>query len=331
MDEKRGRTDSNAPSPPEHHRKEEPNIIGMLSLAILNKGMLSLAILLLCTAPFIQGDDQIYGTGHGRSDDPTKFSADRAKLFATFSNAAYCSAQSINAWDCAPCTRADPTFKVSKVINGPTAQTQVFIGSSNTTSDTGNIVISFRGSETFVNWLHDLNFPKKDAYPKCDGCAVHEGFLSAWTEIQDQVIQEVTALLASMPNALLFVTGHSLGAALAVLCATELGASKHSLGKKVEGVYTFGQPRVGNQAFHDFYGTGTRVSWRVTHNRDIVPHLPLEAMGFHHTSTEVFYNENFSTVRICDGSGEDKKCSDQFDVPSISDHLHYMNMSISDC
>lgn len=134
-----------------------------------------------------------------------------------------------------------------------------------------------------------------------------------------------------MPNALLFVTGHSLGAALAVLCATELGASKHSLGKKVEGVYTFGQPRVGNQAFHDFYGTGTRVSWRVTHNRDIVPHLPLEAMGFKHTSTEVFYNENFSTLRICDGSGEDKTCSDQFDVPSISDHTYYMNMSITDC
>ena len=263
---------------------------------------------------------------------PTTFSPQRATIFAHFSNAAYCSSKDIQAWSCVPCKAADPTFVVSKVIYGSKAQTQAFVGSSNTTSTAGNIVISFRGSETFENWLHNLDFPKKAGYPKCDGCEIHEGFLSAWTEIQDDVIQEVEKLLSNMPSAQIFVTGHSLGAALAALCAAELGASSHSLGKKITGVYTFGQPRVGNQAFHDFYGTGERVSWRVTHNRDIVPHLPLEAMGFHHTSTEVFYNEKFTMYKVCDGSGEDKTCSDQFDVAiSTSDHTHYMNMSITDC
>ena len=39
----------------------------------------------------------------------------------------------------------------------------------------------------------------------------------------------------------IFVTGHSLGAALAIHCAAELGASSHSLGLPIEGVYTYGQ------------------------------------------------------------------------------------------
>ena len=48
--------------------------------------------------------------------------------------------------------------------------------------------------------------------------------------------------------------------------AVELGASAHSLGLPIDAVYTYGQPRVGNDAFADFYMTGTRVSWRLTHH-----------------------------------------------------------------
>ena len=285
-------------------------------------------ILLTLLSTFATATPDMYAS----PNPATTFQPARATLFAHFSNAAYCSASSLSDWSCPACKIADPTFVVSKVISGAKAQTQAFVGSSNTTSSTGNIVISFRGSETFENWLHNLDFPKKNAYPKCSGCEVHEGFLSAWTEIQDEVIIEVEKLLSYMPQAQVFVTGHSLGAALAALCAAELGASEHSLGKKIAGVYTFGQPRVGNQAFHDFYGKGERVSWRVTHNRDVVPHLPLEIMGFHHTSTEAFYDETFTTLKLCDGSGEDPTCSDQFDVAvSVSDHTHYMNISITDC
>jgi len=266
------------------------------------------------------------------AEDASYFSATRAILFARFSQIAYCPSEILSEkWKtCPDCVATDSNFSVSRVIQGSKAQSQAFIGYSNTTSATGNIVISFRGSDNLENWIKDLDFPKQTAYPKCSGCKIHGGFLSAWTEVQDQVILEVLRLLKVMPDAKVFVTGHSLGAAMAVLCAAELGASEHSLGKKIEAVYTFGQPRVGNQAFHDFYGTGEHVSWRVTHYRDIVPHLPPEILGFHHTSTEAFYNEIFSVVRICDGSGEDNKCSDQFDLTNPGDHCHYMNRTVCD-
>jgi hypothetical protein len=114
----------------------------------------------------------------------------------------------------------------------------------------------------------------------------------------------------------------ALGAAVAALCAVELGASSQSLGFPIAGVYTYGEPRVGNDQFAKFYMTGTQVSWRVTHWRDIVPHLPPEAFGFHHTATEVWYTEDQKNYTVCDGSGEDPTCADQlFEAVSIDDHL----------
>ena len=166
------------------------------------------------------------------------FSPARATLFARFSQVAYCSTQQLSSgWSgCDACQSTDPNFHVTSVIHGDKAKSQVFIGYSNTTSATGNIVVSFRGSDNLENWIKDLDFPQKKAYPKCNGCKIHGGFLDAWTEVQDSVVQEVERLLSISPEARVFVTGHSLGAAMAVLCAAELGASSHSLGKKVEAV-----------------------------------------------------------------------------------------------
>ena len=61
------------------------------------------------------------------------------------------------------------------------------------------------------------------------------------------------------PKSKIFITGHSLGAALAVLCAAEIGAQDRSLGLNVTGVYTYGEPRVGNAAFQRFYNKGTKA------------------------------------------------------------------------
>lgn len=66
--------------------------------------------------------------------------------------------------------------------------------------------------------------------------------------------------------------------------------------------------------------------FRVTHNRDPVPHLPMIAMGYSHIRTEVFYNWDNSAFKVCSTSdGEDKTCSDQFLLPLvITDHLNYV-------
>ena len=64
----------------------------------------------------------------------------------------------------------------------------------------------------------------------------------------------------------------------------------------------------------------------MTHWRDPVPHLPPESFGFTHIGTEVFYTEDNKKHTVCDGSGEDKHCSDQFTFDTwVNDHNTYMN------
>ena len=259
------------------------------------------------------------------------YSTERAMRFLHFSNAAYCDEGQIDDWSCLPCRRATSArgWQV-KVFTDAKTSGQVLVGaaqggSGSGVSAGGDIVVSFRGSKDLTNFIKDLDFFKTAAYPKCNGCKVHGGFYECWTALQDPVINEVLRLRELQPRANVFVTGHSLGAALAVLAASEL---HYSHGLTINGVYTFGEPRVGNAAFRDFYNQGTAVSWRVTHHRDLVPHLPVEGMGFRHIATEVWYNSSTDATlhKVCDGSGEDKSCSNSVISTSINDHLDYLGI-----
>ena len=76
-------------------------------------------------------------------------------------------------------------------------------------------------------------------------------------------------------------------------------------------------PRVGNAAFAEWYkGQPESLfgTFRVVHDHDPVPHLPLEEMasGFHHMPYEVFYEHDYNKWTLCSFEGEDKKCSDKF-------------------
>ena len=66
-------------------------------------------------------------------------------------------------------------------------------------------------------------------------------------------------------------------------------------------------------AFERFFGAtfADVPAFRVTHYKDPVPHLPLEAMGFHHTAREVYYAQWNNDYTVCDGSGEDGGCSNK--------------------
>jgi acetyl esterase/lipase len=86
----------------------------------------------------------------------------------------------------------------------------------------------------------------------------------------------------------LYITGHSLGGALAVLAAALLQRQYPALAAKLSGVYTFGQPMVGDAAFaeacqRDFGGK----LFRHVYGHDLVAHLPpLSAGKFVHFGEE---------------------------------------------
>jgi predicted lipase len=69
----------------------------------------------------------------------------------------------------------------------------------------------------------------------------------------------------------------------------------------VVSLINFGQPRVGDQAYAEFAKTKLAESWRVVHNRDPVPHLPMNGavLSFWQNCTEI-YEDKTGSLKTCD-------------------------------
>lgn len=189
--------------------------------------------------------------------------------------------------------------------------------------------MAFRGTieTSYENWATDLKYSELSPYGSNSGVSIHGGFYNTYNTVDGQVLEQVAALYQQHPGAALWVSGHSLGAALATLSAMSLYDQGYQSNVVM---YNFGSPRVGNTGFYTLFASRFGDAWRVTHWRDLVPHVPLKSMGFNHVSNEVWYNDEFTSYQVCDGSGEDPNCSDSLDVDtSIWDHTHYFNYPIS--
>lgn len=129
----------------------------------------------------------------------------------------------------------------------------------------GALVVAFRGTDNFANWLTDGQVVQvhDDPYPG----KVHRGFATALAQLWPGVLEKLPPP-GTVP---VWVTGHSLGGALATLAAIRL----ENAGYTVRAVYTFGSPRVGNL---DFYHDYEPVNYRFVNNDDVVPHVPLETL-----------------------------------------------------
>ncbi len=100
------------------------------------------------------------------------------------------------------------------------------------------------------------------------GGRVHNGFKTALDEVWDELQSEIVALQAQ--GLKIWVTGHSLGGALATLAADRLA--------EVQGVYTFGSPRVGDDQFQATYRP---KAFRLVNGRDIVARVPPKGPFYH--------------------------------------------------
>lgn len=147
-------------------------------------------------------------------------------------------------------------------------------------------VLTFRGSDDLDAWTTNL-----DAMPApWQGPGkVHRGFAKAL----EAVWQEITQALPDRQRRLL-VTGHSLGAALATLAAAIL-PQVH--------LYTFGSPRVGDNAFRDAVVAIVVRAERYIDNRDLVCRLPSERFGYRHVGAPHFIDRE---GRVHDRAPEDE-------------------------
>jgi predicted lipase len=90
------------------------------------------------------------------------------------------------------------------------------------------IVVSFRGSKSARNWLNNLDVSVM-ATDICSGCTVHQGFWRSWLEARPGILAAVKAAAEQSPSYGIVATGHSLGGALATLCAANLRNSGYNV------------------------------------------------------------------------------------------------------
>jgi len=251
-----------------------------------------------------------------------------AVKYAWYSNIAYCEPYDLVVWNCAMCQHVKNFYPFSYPYNDST-DVHSFIGIENITGTPLNIILSFRGTNpaSLEDWIIDLNFPFNSPYSNTTYVEVHEGFLQAYYSVKPQITFALITLMKMYPTATLAITGHSLGAALAELCAIDLILDK--FWNNTITLYTYGQPRIGNMPFALLFDYYISNAFRVIHYADLVPHVPVMEQGFWHTAREVWYTEDFSSYTICNSSGEDPLCSDSLWFPdSIPDHLNYFGISM---
>ena len=139
------------------------------------------------------------------------------------------------------------------------------------------IIVAFRGTEPthLRDLLSDAQFHKVQG-PLGE---VHRGFLHAFQLVKDDMVKAIQRLRNKSNPQSLWCTGHSLGGALAVVAAAQLLVDGH----KVNGLYTFGQPRVGDETFAT--ECARRMAgqhFRFVNNNDTVTRVPPRALAYAH-------------------------------------------------
>ncbi|KAF1757637.1 hypothetical protein GCK72_014093 [Caenorhabditis remanei] len=201
--------------------------------------------------------------------------------------------------------------------------------------DNKAIVISFRGTQGFLQLLEEADksvFQSQSQW--IAGGKVSKYFGDAFNTLWNAGMKDdVNNLIHKYPTFEVWVTGHSLGGSMASLAASYIVANKIITGDKVK-LITYGQPRTGTTPFAVAHDAQMAYSYRVTHNRDIVPHIPNEGMeDYKHHKAEVFYKESMkagATFKVCSSADESNDCSNGLLITaSVSDHLTYFTKDVS--
>ena len=168
-------------------------------------------------------------------------------------------------------------FELRGVLLDDATDTQGFVAVRHPDDGPGMAVVSFRGTQQVRDWMTNLKAHKmavRDAGPAVGLASsrtmghVHRGFNRAYKSVEPG-IREYLAGFEEYP---LYITGHSLGGALATL------ATWHISGEKLAACYTFGAPRVGDSQLLDHFRTPI---YRIVHGADPVPMVPPVGIVIH--------------------------------------------------
>lgn len=154
--------------------------------------------------------------------------------------------------------------------------------------------LAFRGTDEVRDWIDNINtIPLAALFGK-----FHRGFYTSLERIWPKIVNYYQTRRLELrqiddkPKGL-FLTGHSLGGAMATIAASRLIEKDYPF----TGVYTFGQPRAVTASTADTFNIRARSRfYRFQNNNDIVTRLPARMMGYSHVGTYMHILQNKTIV-----------------------------------
>jgi hypothetical protein len=260
-----------------------------------------------------------------------------------FSAATYCPEKRVDNWNCNWCNKV-PYFNIIETFWDNKTSTFCYFGKYNNSNE---YVLAFEGSQDNRDLLIDLQIAQLVPYKHYPDAKVHSGFWKSYLAIAD----EIHKLLISYNVKNIFVTGHSLGGALATIASLDI---VEELGIKNVSMVSLGAPRVGNAGYADLYASMLNNYYRLTHASDTVVHLPYMYLNYKHIPHEIFYPkqtpETYSKRALktpkkasfvvydtlvyveCEMPESLKCANSRANYPlNFTDHAYYMNIKVATC
>uniref|UniRef100_A0A1I7S5G1 Lipase_3 domain-containing protein n=1 Tax=Bursaphelenchus xylophilus TaxID=6326 RepID=A0A1I7S5G1_BURXY len=227
---------------------------------------------------------------------------------------------------------ANVTKTVTAECGTDLGEWKVCYGYTGVSHNSKAIFLAYRGTvsgiQLFYEAFRTIFATRDDA--KIGG-KVSAYFYNVYNYLRDAGLNgELTRLANEFPDYQIYVTGHSLGGALASIAAAEAIKVDGIAASRVK-IITFGEPRTGDTDYSAAFDSVLSYAYRVINQHDIVPQVPPSwFMNYTHHKTEVWYANGMSdgaTYKVC-SEDEDPTCEDSNTDLSVLNHIIYYNQLI---
>jgi len=152
-------------------------------------------------------------------------------------------------------------------------------------------IVAIRGTQSVVEWIEDVDAVPVPYIAVPGAGLVHMGFQIVYEHVRPAI----DTLLARCTGAKrILVTGHSLGAAVALLAGVDI-AKNVPLGVVPE-LHTFAGPRTGAPDFAGYFNNLIPICHRIVNFMDVVPQVP--PPPYEHVGDETLVHGGFRVLDI---------------------------------